>query len=142
MLFRSEAYLPIILEHEDGVRHGNDWARGFMRGMARRREGWNALLADDDHAGCIVPILMLYHEHDEDQSLRPAPIGPQQREEIIVHLTAGLLLAHRYFRRRGPAHSRTSTPASKTTRHGSRRNDPCPCGSGKKYKRCCGGSVE
>ncbi|MGH9717376.1 MAG: SEC-C metal-binding domain-containing protein [Candidatus Acidiferrales bacterium] len=19
------------------------------------------------------------------------------------------------------------------------RNDPCPCGSGKKYKRCCGG---
>ncbi len=19
-----------------------------------------------------------------------------------------------------------------------RRNDPCPCGSGKKYKRCCG----
>ncbi|MCG3137529.1 MAG: hypothetical protein HJJLKODD_01375 [Phycisphaerae bacterium] len=20
------------------------------------------------------------------------------------------------------------------------RNDPCPCGSGKKYKKCCGGS--
>ncbi|MFC4354325.1 SEC-C metal-binding domain-containing protein [Chryseomicrobium palamuruense] len=19
-----------------------------------------------------------------------------------------------------------------------RRNDPCPCGSGKKYKKCCG----
>ena len=19
------------------------------------------------------------------------------------------------------------------------RNDPCPCGSGKKYKKCCGG---
>jgi SEC-C motif-containing protein len=22
------------------------------------------------------------------------------------------------------------------------RNDPCPCGSGKKYKRCCGGAVD
>jgi hypothetical protein len=22
------------------------------------------------------------------------------------------------------------------------RNDPCPCGSGKKYKRCCGASRE
>ncbi len=22
------------------------------------------------------------------------------------------------------------------------RNDPCPCGSGKKYKKCCGGSNE
>ena len=21
---------------------------------------------------------------------------------------------------------------------GTGRNDPCPCGSGKKYKRCCG----
>ncbi|HHX50949.1 MAG TPA: hypothetical protein GX711_05890, partial [Clostridia bacterium] len=21
------------------------------------------------------------------------------------------------------------------------RNDPCPCGSGKKYKKCCGRSV-
>jgi uncharacterized protein YecA (UPF0149 family) len=21
------------------------------------------------------------------------------------------------------------------------RNDPCPCGSGKKYKRCCGGAM-
>ena len=26
-----------------------------------------------------------------------------------------------------------STPASKVG-----RNDPCPCGSGKKYKKCCG----
>jgi hypothetical protein len=22
-------------------------------------------------------------------------------------------------------------------RYGIRRNDPCPCGSGKKYKKCC-----
>jgi len=27
-----------------------------------------------------------------------------------------------------------TTPTGKTG-----RNDPCPCGSGKKYKRCCGG---
>ncbi|MBU4198610.1 MAG: SEC-C domain-containing protein, partial [Verrucomicrobia bacterium] len=28
-----------------------------------------------------------------------------------------------------------STPKSQTP-----RNAPCPCGSGKKYKRCCGSS--
>ena len=22
------------------------------------------------------------------------------------------------------------------------RNDPCPCGSGKKYKKCCGANVD
>ncbi len=33
------------------------------------------------------------------------------------------------------------TPAAKTVKHeGDKigRNDPCPCGSGKKYKKCCG----
>jgi SEC-C motif domain protein len=29
------------------------------------------------------------------------------------------------------------TPARRAAEAG--RNDPCPCGSGKKYKRCCGG---
>jgi preprotein translocase subunit SecA len=32
-------------------------------------------------------------------------------------------------------------PAPQPIRHTGReigRNDPCPCGSGKKYKKCCG----
>lgn len=36
------------------------------------------------------------------------------------------------------------TPEKKTVRHDGPkigRNDPCPCGSGKKYKKCCGASV-
>lgn len=33
--------------------------------------------------------------------------------------------------------SRTSSPqAARSTKVG--RNDPCPCGSGRKYKKCCG----
>jgi preprotein translocase subunit SecA len=33
-----------------------------------------------------------------------------------------------------------SDTANKTVRKGNKigRNDPCPCGSGKKYKKCCG----
>ena len=29
-------------------------------------------------------------------------------------------------------------PASKIVENKTGRNDPCPCGSGKKYKKCCG----
>jgi len=138
-LAKDEVYRPIILEHEDGVAYGNEWAWGFMQGMAMRREGWKTLLADEDHAGCIVPMLMLYHEHDEDESLRPAPIGREQREALIEYVVAGLLLAYRYFRQRWRAASLASDPAA----HGHLsssigRNEPCPCGSGRKYKRCCG----
>ncbi|MHB9112156.1 MAG: preprotein translocase subunit SecA [Thermoleophilia bacterium] len=34
----------------------------------------------------------------------------------------------------------SEAPAAVTTRHSDKvgRNDPCPCGSGKKYKKCCG----
>ena len=33
-----------------------------------------------------------------------------------------------------------SDSGNKTVRKGKKvgRNDPCPCGSGKKYKKCCG----
>jgi uncharacterized protein YecA (UPF0149 family) len=32
--------------------------------------------------------------------------------------------------------SKTEVTAAVTTKQAS-RNDPCPCGSGKKYKKCC-----
>jgi preprotein translocase subunit SecA len=32
--------------------------------------------------------------------------------------------------------SATKAPVVASSRVG--RNDPCPCGSGKKYKKCCG----
>jgi preprotein translocase subunit SecA len=40
--------------------------------------------------------------------------------------------------RRSPAASNPRAPAPRAA-DGSKlgRNDPCPCGSGKKYKRCC-----
>jgi hypothetical protein len=39
-----------------------------------------------------------------------------------------------------PAESRAWQPPTPTHRTGPKvgRNDPCPCGSGKKYKKCCG----
>ena len=73
--------------------------------------------------------------------MRPEPISPEKRDEVIVHMTAGLLQAYQYFRERrqfSPS-AHTSEPRRKATKVG--RNDPCPCGSGKKYKRCCGGAA-
>ena len=133
----GEVYLPILLESENGVLLGNDWARGFMRGV-KMCDGWAELIADEDHGGCMVPVLMLYHERDPDPEMRPEPIGAEQRETVIEHMAAGLVGAYRYFRERG----RSDLPRA-TYRVKSKigRNDPCPCGSGKKYKRCCGGAI-
>jgi uncharacterized protein len=106
-----------------------------------RREGRAALLTDDKQCGWMLPVLMLYHEDVENPELRPGPIGPEMREEIIVQMAAGLMRACRYFRpqRQRVARSYASEPRRSPSKIG--RNDPCPCGSGKKYKRCCGGAT-
>jgi uncharacterized protein len=137
-LSKGEVYLPLLLEDEYGMAHGNDWARGFIRGTRMRHDGWAELLADDDHGGCMIPMLMLYHEHDEDPAMRPKPIGPEQREKVISSMAAGLVEAYVYFRHQKQPHVSTlrSEPRQANVKIG--RNHPCPCGSGKKYKRCCG----
>ena len=38
-LYNGEVYVPLLLKDENGVAHGNDWARGFMRGMHMRHDG-------------------------------------------------------------------------------------------------------
>jgi preprotein translocase subunit SecA len=49
-------------------------------------------------------------------------VQPEQQQRQVVE--------NRY------AEEGAKQPARKENRVG--RNDPCPCGSGKKYKKCCG----
>lgn len=135
-LSKGEVHLPLLLKDQNGMEHGNDWARGFIRGTRLRHGGWAQLLADDDYAGCMIPMLLLYHEHNENPAMRPDPISPEQREKVIESVAAGLLGAYRYFRHQERPYEGSHSPEPRPAKIG--RNDLCPCGSGKKYKRCCG----
>ena len=55
--------MPLLREDEDGMVHGTDWASGFMCGMHMRHDGWGELVNDEEHGGCLIPMMMLYHEH-------------------------------------------------------------------------------
>jgi uncharacterized protein len=61
-LFKGEVYVPLLLEDENGMAHGNDWAHGFMRGTLMRHDGWAKLVDDEEHGGCMVPIFMLHYD--------------------------------------------------------------------------------
>jgi uncharacterized protein len=137
-LFKGDVHVPLLLEDENGVAHGNDWASGFMRGVHMRHEGWAELVNDDEHGGCLIPMMMLCHEHDEDPKMRPSPISPELREEVIVRMAAGLVRAYGYFLSQRRAHAATSVSPKPGRSAKIGRNAPCPCGSGKKYKNCCG----
>ena len=132
---------PVLLMNGSKRHHGNDWARGFMCGMEFCCEDWGELITDEKQGVWMLPVLMLCHEHDKDPEMRPGPISLEKREEIILQMAAGIVGAYRHFRpqRERAASTYVSEPRSGIRKIG--RNEPCPCGSGKKYKRCCGGAT-
>jgi uncharacterized protein len=128
-----DAYSPVLFENDEGFVPANAWALGFMSGVDMRRDKWDPLMDDDELAWTLVPILMLTYEHDPDPEMRPATIEPESREELIDNMIAGALTIYRHFE---PQRRVVVAPIRREgTKVG--RNDPCPCGSGRKYKQCC-----
>ena len=53
---RTDAvYTPLLLQDQDGVACGNDWANGFVRGMELRRQLWTRLLTTTNKEGLSCP---------------------------------------------------------------------------------------
>ncbi len=96
-LHNEDVYLPILFEDENGVCLGNNWARGFIRGVGMRKESWAELMTDEEHAGLMIPVLSLYHEHNKNPEMRPGPIGRERREQIIVGMAIGIVGAYGTF---------------------------------------------
>jgi uncharacterized protein len=139
-LHSGEVFLPLLLDDENGVARANDWANGFVRGMEMRRDGWAALMEDEEQAGSLVPIFALAHEHHPDPEMHPykEPISAETRERLIIGAAAGVMAIYRYFEAERVTAGRRGT-ATTFRREAPKigRNEPCPCGSGKKFKHCC-----
>jgi uncharacterized protein len=137
----GDVFLPLLLDDENGVARANDWANGFMRGMDMRRDSWSSLMDDEEHGGSLIPILALAHEHHPDPEMRPykEPISAEMRERLILGAAAGVMAIYDYFEAERIFGARGSGAASKFRRDAPKvgRNEPCPCGSGKKFKHCC-----
>ena len=135
----NEVFDPVMIQTENHST-GSEWAVGFMAGFQLGGEEWNDYIDDEENAGVFVPILMLAHENDPDPGMRPEPIDDEQRETLLAGISVGVPMMYRYmapFRATGlPRHEPIETFKRATRKIG--RNEPCPCGSGIKYKKCCG----
>ena len=122
-------------EHGDDVDIGAAWAGGFLEGMDLRSEAWDEWIAKDDWIGEVeayVEALAVGSYPPEEEGGAPVPLTYRERLEIHAGLPDMLhdLHIHRIesLTPREPVR-RAATPE---------RNDPCPCGSGRKFKKCCG----
>ena len=136
----ESVHVPLVFEVETGAVPGREWARGFMRGVELARSGWNEFFGDNEEDQ-LITIPLVAGEIDPEWP-REA-ITEDKGTELIQWMAVGLARSYRYFARQrledarhvGTHHDplRRATPKVG-------RNEPCPCGSGKKFKRCCGSS--
>ncbi|TFW09377.1 UPF0149 family protein [Oxalobacteraceae bacterium OM1] len=129
---------PLFCEQEvDGrtLLDGDAWAWGFWEGMQLRAEAWEA--AWESNIGELLrPIYLLGADEIEEEE-EALVDNAQQRHKLAIEMEAAIPHIHRFWLPlRKSAVTQVKHDAPKTG-----RNDPCPCGSGKKFKKCCGANA-
>ncbi|WP_374012817.1 UPF0149 family protein [Pseudoxanthomonas koreensis] len=121
--------------HEDELDVGRDWALGFFTAVMLREQDWDLWLDEHDWIEEIFDHLDRLASGEainpDDPTAAATPVGYRERLAIVMDLPSMLadLNHHRVH---------ALTPRKPIRREeGPGRNDPCPCGSGKKYKKCC-----
>lgn len=129
----SPGFEPLLYEREvNGTRFwlADDWCFGFIRAMELDHEAWDPLFDDKTNRVLLVPILTLGTQEGLDQIDAAADPASEYAAAVdMLHLSVESI--HVYWRL--PVEKRTATRASQKPA----RNDPCPCGSGRKFKKCC-----
>ena len=105
---------------------GRGWAEGFVMGAYLSGNALDRLLKDKNAGPLALQILALAAGDDE--------LPDDDREEIVDDLPEIVRAIATYWRD-APAVPVRQMP-ERVQKVG--RNELCPCGSGKKYKKCCG----
>lgn len=114
------------------------WASGFMEGLNLCRADWQALFDDPAAREALQPIYLLGAPEvsaEEDALTRT----PAQREKLALQIPESVHAIYRYWLPfREAVYEREVAKTYQREHPKVGRNDPCPCGSGKKFKKCCG----
>lgn len=136
--------IPSNLEPDAPI---SQWARGFGMGHDYLSELWDAYTPEDlnEDMGACMMVLTFFASRDLAQAYQEQiQATDKPLEELAAHMLEifpealhryallGLSIADILQRRQAPEPARSIKIG---------RNDPCPCGSGKKYKHCCGATV-
>ncbi|MGD8913240.1 MAG: UPF0149 family protein [Candidatus Thiodiazotropha sp.] len=127
-----EDFEPLYLEHIMGDKSYivvDEWCEGYYRGVELSSEAW---LNDEEMAILLAPILAFteatdwsgHNFADEEVNNIQQAIAPSARE------------IHAYWLQQRADMS----PQDLQIMHAEPKighDDPCPCGSGKKFKKCC-----
>lgn len=133
----EEGYAPIVyIEDETGATVWESWASGFGEAMQLRMESWDAVRATGDAEaltaldGLKELVRIAAMEGPPPPDLEALMDSAADRIPDWVEILHDWQMAYRPIPVQAPV---------RVEKIG--RNDPCPCGSGKKFKKCCGAAA-
>jgi len=126
----------LLLTPDDaaGFPLGTDWAHGFLAVTEEPAWGWDATPEPDAVGAMLGPVSALLYDSAEllawtTEHYRGAPPSREQLVDDAAYAVQDLRL---WWLENAPR----TAPRRVVAAPG--RNDPCPCGSGRKYKKCHG----
>jgi uncharacterized protein len=125
-------YRPMFLSGDGKPAHDavRSWVRGFGKAMALTPEAWHALAEDERTRVLIEPFVGFFEIEDHE----PLEV-PDDIDVILDEGAAAIPRSITVLRKLAQIRHRRPAASARQSKVG--RNDPCPCGSGRKYKRCC-----
>ena len=134
-----EEWEPWLTSNDDPAAEAEEWATGFKVGVGLREQAWGEALEDETIGTAFIAVMALAGFDPEDSDSVDGELTAEdiaglqkiteKRSSVIDMLPMLVHSIAEYWQ-----HKRR-TPARRVKVG---RNDACPCGSGKKYKRCCG----
>jgi uncharacterized protein len=131
-----DTFEPLLYEREQEgkmVPVIDEWCAGFVRGMALDEASWRPLVESEEGEEMLYPILLFGTESGWEE-LRDSPDLAGQNEEYAARLGDCVMAIQAWWL---PTRKVQTTIRRDESIVG--RNELCPCGSGKKFKKCCGG---
>lgn len=141
LMERPDRYSPLFaVDERNGDILWELWIEGFDKAVKLRPAPWQELLnTDADTATAMRGMLTLIDVARGDERVAAqdrndlTTTAPDNIPRWITTLNAWRLANHQPMQGTAPMPCPSFTSPKKIG-----RNDPCPCGSGKKHKRCCG----
>ncbi|NQV16517.1 UPF0149 family protein [bacterium] len=132
-----EMFEPVFYESnvsEKSITIYDEWCVGFMQGVDLSYDEWLALIKSEQHKKFFAPLSLFGTEEGwkllEEQS-EEAKVPHEEWAEMIRF---SVISIHEYWLPFRKAHHSVK---QQSLGNQVGRNEPCPCGSGKKFKKCC-----
>jgi len=130
----AEDFTLLLYRREGGSDDLETWCAGYLDGVDLAEPNWYEAGDPDEVDELLFPFIVLAGELPDKEKRQFKPADWRDLVKSCEDTIGDAIVEVReYWKlvRNPPTTVRRSTPKTG-------RNDPCPCGSGKKFKQCCG----